>query len=96
VPLVFERPVPHLECKDRCSFFGKFEFEVTDRVRLVPKLRELARDLSPEFFHGNFKPARGHRELGAQVILIGLDFRHRQWDPRLDTAHGQPDCPCVD
>jgi len=31
----------------------------------LPKLRELAHDLSPELCHGDFKPACGQRKLGA-------------------------------
>ena len=42
-----------------------------------------------ELFDAHFEPARRHREFGAELILVGLDFRHRQRRRGFEPAHGQ-------
>ena len=44
----------------------------------------------------HFEPPRRHGEFGAQLILVGLDFRHRQRGRGFETAHGQPHRAAMD
>ena len=42
-----------------------------------------------QLLDAHFQPPRRHREFGAQLILVGLDFRHRQRRRGFEPAHGQ-------
>ena len=57
---------------------------------LLAELGELARGLGLHLLDAHFEPPRRHGEFGAQLILVGLDFRHRQRRRRLEAPHGQP------
>ena len=46
--------------------------------------------LGLELLDAHFEPPRRHGELGAQLILVGLDFRHRERREGLEPAHGEP------
>ena len=43
-----------------------------------------------ELLDAHFEPPRRHGEFGAQLILVGLDFGHRQRRRGFQPAHGQP------
>ena len=52
--------------------------------------------LGLELLDAHFEPPRRHREFGAQLILVGLDFRHRQRRRGFEPAHGQPHGAAMD
>ena len=88
--LVLERLVARLEGEDSCGLLAKLDLEAIDGVALLPQLGELARGLGLQLLHADLKPARGHRELGAQLILVSLDLGHGQRSCRLEPPHGEP------
>ena len=57
----------------------------------LAELGELARGLGLHLLDAHFEPARRHREFGAQLILVGLDFRHRERRRGFQAAHGEAD-----
>ena len=87
-----ELPFLRLERHQLRVPFAKFELEAGDGFALLADLGELIGGLGLELFDAHLKPACRHRELGAQLVLVGLDFRHRQRGERLQPSHGQPHC----
>ena len=47
-------------------------------------------DLGLELLDAHFQAPRRHGEFGAQLVLVGLDFRHRQRGRGFEPPHGQP------
>ena len=78
-----------LERKQRRGLFAELELEAADRVALLADLRELVRGLRLHLLDAHFEPARGHGEFGAQLILVGLNFRHRERGERFQPPHGE-------
>ena len=58
--------------------------------RMKIELGELAGGLALELIDAHLKPPRRHREFRAQLILVGLDFGHRQRCRRLHALGRQP------
>ena len=74
---------------------AELDLEPIDRVALFAELRELAGVLGLELVDAHFKPARRHRKLGPQLILIGQGFPStggRGFEP----PRGQPHRPAMD
>src|SRR6185312_7641097 len=67
-----------------------------DGVALLAELGELAGALHLELLDAHLEAPRRHRELGAQLILVGLDFRHRQRRGGLQPAHREADGAIMD
>ena len=67
-----------LEREQRRGLLAELELEPADGLALLADLGELARGLGLHLLDAHFEPARRHGEFGAQLILVGLDFRHRQ------------------
>ena len=75
--------------KMRRGLLAELDLEPVDDVVLLAELRELAGALVLQLLDAHFEPPRRHGELGAQLILVGLDFRHRQRCRGFEPAHGQ-------
>ncbi len=87
--LVAHRLVARLEREDRRGLLAEFLLEMIDGVGLLAELGQLRRRLGLHLLDGHFEPSRRHRELGAQLILVGADFGDRQWRCRLEPPHRQ-------
>ncbi len=82
-------PVAGLEREHRHVLFAELHLEAADGVALLADLGELARGLRLHLLHAQLEAARGHREFGAQLVLVGLDLGHGHGGERLEAAHGQ-------
>ena len=77
-------------------FSPELDLEPVDGVALLAELGELAGGLGLELLDAHFEAPRRHGEFGAQLILVGLDFRHRQRGRGFEPAHGQPHRAAMD
>ncbi|MEI9803278.1 MAG: hypothetical protein WDN48_00975 [Pseudolabrys sp.] len=75
--------------KNGGGLFAELDLEPVDGVALLAQLGKLAGALGAEILDADFEPPRRHRELGAQLILVGLNLGHRQRCRRFEPAHGQ-------
>ncbi len=87
--LFARRILARFERKNRRGLLVQLVLELFDRHRLLAEFVELGSGLGLELLHAHLQPPRGHRELGAQLVLLGLDFRHRVRRFRIEPAHGQ-------
>ena len=78
-----------LEREQRRGFFAELELEPADRLAFPADLGGLAGGLRLHLLDVHFEPAHGHGEFGAQLILVGLNFRHRQRGQRFQPTHGE-------
>ena len=88
--------VPRLESKNGRGLFSEFDLEAIDGVALLAKLGKLACASGLELLDAHFQSPRRHGELGAQLILVGLNLGHRQWRGRLEPTHCQTYGPRMD
>ena len=95
VQLIFERLIARLEGKDGRGFLPDLCLELIDDVGLLAQLGELARGLALELVDAHLEPPGRHGELGAQLVLVRLDFRHRYRNRRFQPARGEPLGPAV-
>ena len=93
--LILERLLVRFEREDGRSLLAELDLEPVDGIGLFAELGKLTRCLGLQLLDAGFQPARRHRKLGAQLILVGLDFGHRQRNRRLEPAHRQADRPAV-
>ena len=94
--LILERLLARFEREDRRGLLAELDLEAVDGVGLLAELGELARGLGLHLLDRKLEPARRHGEFGAQLVLVGLDLRHRQRRRRLQPPHGQPHRAVVD
>src|SRR5262249_30671750 len=71
------------------GLFSEFHLQTIDRVALLAEFGKLARASGLELLDAHFQPTRRHGELGAQLILVGLNFGHRQRRRRLEPTQRQ-------
>jgi hypothetical protein len=91
VELILQRLLPGLQGEDRGALLAQLDLEPVDGVGFLAKLGELGRGLGLHLLDRKFKPPGRHGELGAQLVLVGLDLRHRQRRRRFQPPHGQSD-----
>ena len=87
--LILDALVARFEREDRRGLFAELDLEPVDGVVLLAEFGELAGALALELVDAHLEPPRGHGEFGAQLVLVGLDFRHRERRRGLEPAHGQ-------
>ena len=87
--LILDAAVARFEREDGRGFLAQLDLEPVDHVILLAEIGELARALVLELLDAHFQPPRRHGEFGAQLILVGLDLRHRQRRRGFEPAHGQ-------
>ena len=90
VQLILERLLARFEREDRGGLFAELDLEAVDGVGLLAELGELARGLALHLLDRKLEPPRRHGELGAKLVLVGLDLRHRQRRRGFEPPHGQP------
>ncbi len=78
------------------GLFQELAPEQVDRLVLAGDLAQLRGDLGLELVDAHLEPPRVERELGPQVVLVGLDFGHRHRDGVFETALGEADGALVD
>ena len=88
--LVAQRLVARFQRKNGGGLFAELDLEPVDGVALLAEFGKLAGGFGLELLDAHFQPPRRHREFGAQLILVGLDFRHRQRRGGFEPPHGQP------
>ncbi len=88
--LVAQRLVARFQRKNGGGLFAQLHLEPVDGVALLAEFGELAGGLGLELLDAHFQAPRRHGEFGAQLIFVGLDFRHRQRRGGFKTPHGQP------
>ncbi len=76
--LFLDRLLARFERKDRGVLFTKLELHAIDRIGFLAEFGELAGGLVLELVDAHLQPPRRHREFRAQLVLVGLDFGHRQ------------------
>jgi len=74
--LVLERCLARFQGKYGGGFLAEIAFEAVDGVGFLAEIGELAGGFRLELFDAHFEPSRRHREFGAELILVGLDFGH--------------------
>ena len=87
--LFLHRLLASFQRKDGGVLLAEFELHAIDRVGLLAEFGELAGGLVLELIDAHLEPARRHREFGAKLILVGLDFGHRQRRRRLQPSRRQ-------
>ena len=70
--------------------------EQIDRLVLAGDVAQLGGHLGLELVDAHLEPARVQRELGAQMVLVGLDFGHRHRDGVFEAALGEADGALMD
>ena len=81
--------VPRLERENGRGLFAEFDLEAIDGVALLAKLGKLACASGLELLDAHFQSPRRHGELGAQLVLVGLNLGHRQRRGCLEPTHCQ-------
>ncbi len=66
------------------------------RLVLAGDLAQLRGHLGLELVDAHLEPARVERELGPQMVLVGLDFGHRHRDGVFEAALGEADGALMD
>ena len=94
--LVAQRLVARFQRENGGGLFAQLHLEPVDGVALLAELGKLAGGLGLELLDAHFEPPRRHGEFGAQLILVGLDFRHRQRGRGFEPPHGQPHRAAMD
>jgi hypothetical protein len=69
--------------EDRGVLFAELELHAVDGVGFLAEFGELAGGLVLELIDAHLEPPRRHGKFRAQLILVGLDFGHRQRRRRL-------------
>ena len=87
--LIAQRLVARLERENGGGLFAELDLEPIDGVALLAELGELAGASGLELLDAHFQPPRRHGEFGAQLILVGLDFGHRQRRRGFEPPHCQ-------
>src|SRR5262249_54062244 len=82
--------VPRLKSENGCGLFSEFHLQTIDGVALLAEFGKLGRASGLEFLDAHFQSTRRHGELGAKLILVRLNFRHRQRRGCLEPTHCQP------
>ena len=88
--LVAQRLVARFQCENGGGLFAELDLEPVDGVALLAEFGELAGGAVLELIDAHFETPRRHREFSAQLILVGLDFRHRERGGGFEAPHGQP------
>ena len=88
--LIAQRLVARFQRKNGGGLFAELHLEPVDGVAFFADLGELAGGLGLELLDAHFETPRRHGEFGAQLIFVGLDFRHRQRGGGFQPPHGQP------
>ena len=88
--LVAQRLVARFQRENGGGLFAELDLEPVDGVALLAEFGELAGGLGLELVDAHFQAPRRHGEFRAQLVLVGLDFRHRQRRGGLQAPHGQP------
>jgi hypothetical protein len=78
------------------GLFHQLGLEQVDRLSLARDVAELDGRLGLELFDRHFEPAHGQRELGAQMVLVGLNLGHRHRDGIGEAALGEADRALMD
>ena len=89
--LLLHRLLARFQREDRGVLLAKLDLHAVDGVGLLAELGELAGGLALQLLDAHLQPPRRHRELGAQLVLVGLDLGHRQRRRRLQPLGGQAD-----
>jgi hypothetical protein len=76
--LLFHRRLARFQIEDSCGFFTQLDLHPVDGVGLLAEFGELVGGLALELFDAHFQPPCRHGEFGAELVLVGLDFGHRQ------------------
>ncbi len=77
------------ERKQRGGLLAELEFEAADRFAFPAEFCELVRRFRLHLLDAHLEAAHGHGEFGAQLILVGLNFRDRQRGESFEAAHGE-------
>ena len=94
--LIAQRLVARFQCENGGGLLAELDLEAVDGVALLAQFGELAGALGLELLDAHFQAPRRHGEFGAQLILVGLDFRHRQRRGGFQPPHGQPHSAAMD
>ena len=76
--LIAQRLVARFQREYGGGLFAQLHLEPVDGVALLAEFGELAGGPGLELLDAHFKAPRRHGEFGAQLVLVGMDFRHRQ------------------
>ena len=88
--LLLHRLLARFQRKDRGVLLAELDLHAVDRIGLLAEIGELAGGAVLELLDAHLEPPRRHREFRAQLVLVGLDLRHRQRRCGLEPARGQP------
>ena len=88
--LFLHRLLARFQRKDRGVLLAELDLHAVDRIGLLAEIGELAGGAVLELLDAHLEPPRRHREFRAQLVLVGLDLRHRQRRCGLEPARGQP------
>ena len=88
--LFLHRLLARFQRKDRRVLLAELDLHAIDRVGLLAEFGELAGGLVLELVDAHLQTPRRHREFRAQLVLVGLDLRHRQRRRRFHAPRGQP------
>jgi hypothetical protein len=83
------------ERQQTCSLLAQVQLEPPNGVALLADFRELARTLGLQLLDAHFEPPGGHREFGPQLILLGLNFGHRERRERFQPSCGETLGACM-
>src|SRR6202022_1058564 len=87
--LACKLPFLRFEREQRRRLLPEVELEAADRVAFLADFGKLTGRFCLELLDAHFEPARGHREFGAQPVLVGLNFGERKRTERLQAPRGQ-------
>ena len=89
--LLLHRLLARFEREDRGVLLAELDLHAVDGVGLLAEFGELAGGLVLELLDAHFETPRRHREFRPQLVLVGLDFSHRQRRRRFEPPGRQPD-----
>jgi hypothetical protein len=77
-------------------FFTKFGFKSAHGVGCFVQFGKLADGFRFQRLDARFQTPRRHREVRAQLVLVGLNFRYRQGSCCFQPLHGEPHGTALD
>ncbi len=88
--LFLDRLLAGFQPEDGGVLLAKLDLHAVDRIGFLAEFGELAGGLVLELVDAHLEPPRRHREFRAQLVLVGLDFSHRQRRRCLEPPGRQP------
>jgi hypothetical protein len=88
--LLLERLLARLHRHQGGALLAQLMLEQHDRLGLLAELAQMPGRARLELLDAHLQPPRRHGELGAQLVLVGLDLRHRQRGCGFEPPGGEP------